>query len=178
MCKFCTDCITFNFAFLKQWITGNAAAFEKHRKCHLRMRMWCEWWHREFRKLLFWFCTLKCPHSGDRIQIKTLSMRSKFCTAGNTLSQLAIILKINQIWAKNKENQNIKDPWLLIKSPTRCKFLKLLKCWRLLSWIQSSICKLGLNQAINSFNFSFKPVSITQILLRKITNDFLSLKLH
>ena len=40
-------------------------------------------------------------------------MRSKLYSgliAGNTLPLLAIILKINKVWGKTKENQNIKYP--------------------------------------------------------------------
>jgi len=38
--------------------------------------------------------------------------------------------------------------------------------------------EVGLEQGINSFNLNFKQVSISLILLRKITNQFSSLKLY
>ena len=38
--------------------------------------------------------------------------------------------------------------------------------------------EVGLEQGINSLNFNFKQVSISLILLRKITDQFSSLKPH
>lgn len=45
------------------------------------MRMWCEcceWRHRQFRKPVYLFSTLKCLHYGKRIQMKALSMPDYF----------------------------------------------------------------------------------------------------
>ena len=40
--------------------------------------IWCDvmCMFREFRKPMFWFCTFKCPHSSEKIKIKTLSINS------------------------------------------------------------------------------------------------------